>query len=391
MQLLALTGVKFLVDMFVGMLPAILPAVREEFALSLTSGVNILFALYITCNGVQILVGHMRPRKAKPLFLYVGLILAAAVCFLSVVPKSACSVPLLILLVIVSGCGMAIVHPESLRAVHVLERIRPSMSTAVFCAGGSIGFASGSLASSALVSGFGLRGLYPLVFCPVILVLILAFLKIQLAVERGPDDADASAAPDGQLSFWPIMVMTVPAAVSTIIIVSLLPTRLNELGFSLTFGGFSVMIFCLAAVLGSFFWAAVAGKKGELLCSIIALFVGIPFLLTYVMLIEAREAVWILFGVGFCSAASYPLMVTIARGASGPNLGRRMAFILGGVWGSACIVLRLSAPIAERFGVHLVFRLVPIGYLLSGVVGLLIMLKIARQTNRKLPATANIR
>lgn len=389
-QLLALTAVKFLVDMFAGMLPAILPAVRAEFTLSLTSGVNILFALYLVCNGVQILVGHMRPDKTRPLFLYLGLILVAAVCLLDVVPRAADSVPL-ILLVVVSGFGIAIVHPESLRAVHALERISSSIGTAVFCAGGAVGFASGGLVSAALVSRFGLRGLYPLIFCPVVIVLIIAFLKIRLAVESKPGDANAEGTPNNRPGFWPIMVMAVPLAVSTIFIVSLLPTRLNELGFELTFGGFCVMIFCLGAVLGSFFWAAVAGKKGELLYSIIALFLGVPFLLVYLTLIEVRTAVWMLFGVGFCSAAAYPLMVSMARSATGPNLGRRMAFILGGVWGMACIVLRLSVPFAEHFGLHFVFRFVPAGYLVSGIVGILIMLKIARRANGKLSTTANNR
>jgi len=80
MQLLALAGVHFLIDMFAGMLPAILPAIRDEFGLSLSLGGLVLAALYMTSNGIQPLIGHMRADRRRPLFLHLGLILGASIC-----------------------------------------------------------------------------------------------------------------------------------------------------------------------------------------------------------------------------------------------------------------------------------------------------------------------
>ena len=348
-----------------------------------------LFALYLTANLVQILIGHTRPHKSRPLFLYIGLILVAAVCFLDAVPRDG-SFTILILLVIVGGSGIAMVHPESLRALHALERIRPAVGTAVFCAGGSIGFATGGWVSSALVSVLGLKGLYFVTICPVATLIIIASLRLRLAVEPTFTNANNNHTDGSRFNFWPIMIMTIPAAVSTTLVVSLLPSRLNELAFELTFGGLSVMIFSLAATIGSFFWASIAHKKGELPCAIIALFLGVPPLLIYMTMMDTRAAVWILFAAGFCSAASYPLMVTIARNAVGPNLGRRMAFILGGVWGAACVVLRLSAPIAENFGLRTVLLFTPAGYLLSAI-GLVIVLKTHRRKTKNSPTTPDNR
>jgi len=87
MQLLVLSGVHFLIDMFGGMLPAILPAIMSEFGLRLSLAGIILGVLHMTSNGFQVLTGHMRARKRIPLFLHVGLILAAGICLLGFLPR----------------------------------------------------------------------------------------------------------------------------------------------------------------------------------------------------------------------------------------------------------------------------------------------------------------
>ena len=364
-----------------GMTPAILPALRKEFTLTLTAGINLLFALYLTANLLQILIGHLRPHKSRPLFLYIGILLFAAVYMFDAVPRDS-SFPFLILLIIITGFGIAIVHPESLRALHALERISPATGSAVYCAGGSIGFATGGWVSSALVSTFGLKGLYFAILCPAATLIVILSLRLRLAVEPTLPKINNNQTDSSKFNFWPIMIMTIPAAVATTLIVALLPSRLSELEFELTFGGLSVMAFSMAATIGSFFWASIANKKGELPCAIIALFLGVPLLLIYTTMMHTRTAVWLLSAGSFCAAASYPLMVTVARNATGPNLGRRMAFILGGVWGAAGIALRLSAPIAENFGLETVILFAPAGYILSAV-GLIIVLKIHNRKSAK--------
>ncbi|MHC4726772.1 MAG: MFS transporter, partial [Planctomycetota bacterium] len=143
MQLFVLAGVHFLIDLFASMLPAILPAIREEFSLSLSRAGLVLVVLMMTCNAVQPLVGHMRAYKRRPLFLHLGLIVAASICLLDALPRASNAYVLMIILAVVSGCGIAIVHPEGLRAIHSLGRIPPAVSTAVFMAGGFLGYASG--------------------------------------------------------------------------------------------------------------------------------------------------------------------------------------------------------------------------------------------------------
>jgi MFS family permease len=242
-------------------------------------------------------------------------------------------------------------------------------------AGGFLGYASGGAVSAFLVSHFGLQGLYPLVLCPVVGVVLIIFLKIRLAVERKGKNKNLIQTENDRLPFWLIMIMAVPAALSTTILANLLPTALNELGFELTFGGFSTTMFGLGGAIGSFVWAYIAGKKGEFKCSVVALFLVIPFLLAYLVLIENKMAIWLLFGAGFCAMSAYILMITLSRRAAGLSLGQRMGFMVGGTWAFANGIYIFLLQPAEKFGTIVLLRFVPLGYLFSALIGLYILFR----------------
>ncbi len=370
-----LAGVHFLIDMFASMLPAILPAIRAEFGLSLSLGGIVLIALRMTSNGIQPLIGHIREKKRRPLLIHLGLILAIFVCLLGIIPRGGNTYFWVLLFSGISGIGIAIVHPEGLRAVHRLKRIQPTVGTAVFMAGGFLGFACGGAISAFLVSRFGLSGLYALALCPVIGIVLVILLRIRLAVEPKVPKKNNIWTEDRGLPFWLIMAMAIPAAVSTMILASLLPTVLNELGFKLTFGGLSATMFGLGGAVGSFVWAKLADRKGELRCTILAHFLVIPFLVVYLIFLDHALAIWLLFGAGFFTVAAYILMITLARHALGFGLGRRMGFIVGGTWAFADIVFLGLLPIAQHFGSNFVLKFSPIGYIISALFGLYILYK----------------
>jgi FSR family fosmidomycin resistance protein-like MFS transporter len=391
MHLFVLASVHFSIDVFASMLPAILPAIRAEFSLSLSKAGLVMAVMYLTCNGVQPLTGHLRANKHKPLFLHIGLILGSVICLFGALPKEGGAFEGMILLAVVSGIGIAIVHPEGLRGVHRLRQIKPALSTAVFMAGGFLGFASGGAISAFLVSRFGLQGLYPLMLCPVVGIVLVLLLRVRLAVERTIYYKDAvrkvgAVREPPLLPFWFILLMAMPAAVSTTIIASLLPTVLNELGFELTFGGLSATVFGLGGVVGSYVWAHIAHKKGELKCSVAALFLVIPFLVLYLVFITNRMAIWILFAAGFCAISAYILMITLSRQAAGLTLGQRMGFMVGGTWALAYVVFIPLLRAAEHFGSDVILKFSPLGYLLSGAFGLYVMLKARSPSLTKLPA-----
>ncbi len=358
---------------FAGILPVILPRVREEFALTLSAVTIILATMNLVNNSTQLMIGHLRDDKSRPLLMQIGLCIAIAICLMNLLKGSPYSYLLLIVMGAITGFGIAIMFPEILRAVHALDGISPSVSSGVFIIGGNIGFTAGAWLVTLLVTRFGLQGLYFFLLAPVISLVLINSLKIRLAVEPKSNDTDSQDSPG--LSIWWVFAATAPLGISLLIVLSLLPTWLNELGFELTYGGQAIMIFGLGGVIGTLFWAAIATKKGELLSTVVALFLGIPVLYCYFLFIQHRWAIWILFAAGLTLMSLFPLFVTMARLAGGLKLGQRMGLIVGGVWGAASLFLMAAGYLAEYIGVGKLIILSPAGFLISAVVCIVIMKK----------------
>jgi FSR family fosmidomycin resistance protein-like MFS transporter len=384
-QLLALSGTHFVADMFSNMLPPILPAVRRHFGLTLFEGSVLVVLFLLTCNWFQLAAGLFRSGKVDRAFLNRGLVLAACISFMGLVPGGPHALWLLCGVAIVTGVGVAMVHPDSLRAIHTLDRIAPAGTTAVFMASGFLGFAFAGWISTVLVARWGLIGLCPLAVCPLAVILALRMLRVRLAADSDAREQAGSGRGQG-LPFWCIMVMAVPSAMGTTLVGTLLPTHLVDgLHFDLTFGGLSTTAYGLGGALGSILWSRLALRKGELVCMIWALVLTVPLLAAYLMLMSHKAAIVLLFGVGFCSFAAFILMITLARDARGVSLSMRMATIVGGSWGAANLALLPLARLAETTGTGPILCLAPLGYLCAAVWGVLLWRRSQRQTGQGRP------
>jgi len=373
LQFSVLTFIHFYIDMVAGILPVILPAIRKTFEISLTNGVTLLTVFYLTCNIVQMFTGHMRPDKKRPFFLIAGPILASSLFLLFLANYFSTPIIWMFALVIISGIGIAVVHPEGLRAIHLLRRIKPSISTAFFLNVGFIGICSGGVFAAVLVYFFGLKGLL-LLFVLTALALVLIFkTRLRLAVDRVRIFEIEKSSEAENYNFWLLFLMAVPLAASSTIIASLIPTCLSEFGYELYFGSFPAVVFGIGGMLGSLFWARLSNRKGEMQCSIISSFIAAGFFVLYLINIKNIFWLWALGFVGFCAFGSYSLIVTLARKAKGTNLGRRMSFIIGGAWASASLIFMAVGAAAEHVGLVKMMNSVWVCYLLAGLIGLCIL------------------
>ena len=358
-RLALLTAVHSAVDLLGGIIGPVLPAIRMRFALSLTEGVVLMTVLGLSCNLFQLAVGGLRRDKGAPFFLYASLFLASAFPFIGHVPRGLGHGPtmaVLLLLVAVCGAGVACGHPEGLRAVHALDRLPQSMASSVFMVGGFFGVAGGAWLASAMVAAGGLGRLLWLLVVPLGLLALLPFARVRVAVETAP--LPGMAAAQGRPPFWPLFAIAIPLAVCSAFVPNLLPSCLHdEYGFGLSFGGASNFAYGLGGAAGAVCMGILAHRRGEMRCVVPVLFAGIPLMLAYVLCLEHAWAVLLLPGVGFSVAGSYPLIVSLAKGARGPALGHRMALVVGGVWGVAALVLLAAGAVADHIGIHRVLHL----------------------------------
>lgn len=387
-RLIALTAGHFVVDMFPGMMHTVLPAVQQSFELTVTAGGVLLTMFLIGSNGIQVLVGHLRENQERPLFLYVGLALTCTILLFGVVSPQAAPLLWLSVIALVSGAGVGMTHPESLRAVHRLEGVSSSVSSAVFMGGGVLGFAFGSVASTHLYARFGFAGLVPFCLAVVATAIVLAACRIRLAVERDENDRQARRirhTRDTDLPFGVVLLISTLIVCSVQIVIWIVPQHISAIGADLTRGGKAVSLFTLAGGIGGMALARFAARRGELKMVIVMLAIGIPFVLGYVLLLRFAVSVVLLCAGGFFCFGAYPILVSMARHSKGSNLGRRMGLIVGGVWLVACFLPVALGPVAESMGTGFVIFLSPGGFVLA----LALSVMTAVRTNTKLQCIAS--
>ncbi len=378
--LLALTAGHFVVDCFPGMLHTLLPQIQKEFHFNLSSGATLLMYFLLATNGVQVLMGHLRPNKTRPLFIYIGLACSLFLSGLILLPRTQCSFWPLVAMLFACGLGVGMTHPEFLRSVHTLDKISSAVSTSVFMAGGVTGFAFGGWVATGLVQKWGFSMLWYFCGVSVVMGLVLLLLQIRLSQESQESDT-APVSSDCKVPLWLLYITAVVAGSASSRLVWAIPQALDKAGFDLTFGGFSVMLFSLAGGVGGMLASRWAARKGELMMCAWMLAAGVPFGFLYPALNAHHGSAVLMTVTGLFSYGAYPLMVSMARQSSGGNLGGRMGLIVGGTWLISGFVPRLMAPVAQKTSLQFVLFLAPVGYLVAAAMCWYLWTKMKRANN----------
>lgn len=366
-QLVVLTVTHATGDLFNSILLPIVPVLCAQYGLSFSRAVAIITVGNIAANAVQLLAAHFRTSWRHPGLLVAGVLCAGVSAFTPYAPVGPWSFAVLAALMLVTGAGVAVVHPEGLRAVHQLGRLPPAVATAVFMVGGFAGYAGGALASARLVEAGGLPGLTWLLIAPAVCAALVWLFRIRLAVEGAPD-AEEATPPDSyeipRLPFPHLFAMACLVATSATLLSTLLPTRLHEAGFPIRAGGMAVFVFGIGGAVGSLVWSAWAPRLGYVRTLVVSLACGLPLMMLYLLIATSHAyALVLLAAASFCVYAAYPLLVTLARHAeSGLRFSQRMALIVGGAWGTASVVLWLMGVVSDHVGVGPVLHLVWVCY-----------------------------
>lgn len=377
---MTLTILHGIIDMPGGIFVVALPDIQKEFGFSYAKGCVLLGIFNLICNWVQVLTGGWRANKERPIFQYIGVILCATLLAFGLVPRDSSAIYWLLALSIVSGWGVALPHPEALRAIHHIDKISPSMTTGVFMVGGVVGFVIGSWLAPKLIAEHGLAGLYAFLPVYVIGVLLMLPMGIRLSIEptqqgESPDSGISSAG----ISFWPILSMTTLAGTSTAVLMWITPQKLRLLGIDSPV----VPLFMTGGGIGSLVLGWLAGKIGELTIAAVGLLSATILLIAYTLSVNHTGAIYLAIGVGFVGFGTYPLMITAVKSIAGRGLGQRMGLMVGGVWGVANIIVMALGPVAKRYGLDGIFYCTPIGYCLAAILGLYLLFRV--KTRIKVP------
>ena len=143
------------VDVTSGALPAVLPFLQREFALSYLMLAVVATTYQVTSSIAQPVFGVLSDKGARRFLMPLGVLLAAG-GFGAI--GLARSYVLMLVAVALAGIGSAIFHPEATKSARYVAGDRRATGMSFFTIGGNIGVALGPLVLTALVAWRGLQG-----------------------------------------------------------------------------------------------------------------------------------------------------------------------------------------------------------------------------------------
>ena len=138
-----------------GALPALIPFLKDRFSLSYTLVGVLILASQASSSLIQPLFGLWSDRRGALWMLPGGVVLAGVGIALA---ADAPRYWLVVVLVLVSGIGVAAFHPEGSKFAGYVSGRRRASGMAWFSIGGNLGFAAGPVVATFLVHEYGLRG-----------------------------------------------------------------------------------------------------------------------------------------------------------------------------------------------------------------------------------------
>jgi MFS family permease len=134
---LALLGLgHMMVDLNTGALPALLPFLKISLDLSYTMIGTLVLVASLSSSLIQPLFGHLSDRSARPWLLPFGVFAATAGMAAIGLASSYQSI---LLLVCVSGIGIASYHPEAYKTAYLATGEKKATGISLFSVGGNIG------------------------------------------------------------------------------------------------------------------------------------------------------------------------------------------------------------------------------------------------------------
>src|SRR5882724_4320457 len=350
MRLLGLLALgHMVVDINQGALSALLPFLKSDLALSYAATGIIVLMSNVTSSLIQPLFGYFADKTARRWLLPVSVLLSAVGLGLT---GLAPSYEVVLVLVVITGFGVAAYHPEGYRTATAVAGARKVTGVSIFSTGGNVGVALGPPLITALVTGFGLPGSLGMLIPGVLVAALLTAVLPGLSAPA-PSRARASSADAGR---------TMVKAMSLLILV-VAARSWTQLGFTtyvpfyyleILHGDPRMVGTLLAIFLG-------AGAVGTLIAGPIADRVGARRYVVSVFLLTTPIAVGFLFArsalalvilgaLGFVLVSTFTVSVVLGQAYMPRNPGMASGLIVGFAIGAGGLGVTVLGWVADHWG-----------------------------------------
>ena len=330
-----------------GALPALLPFLKEKFSLSYTAVGALVLASQASSSLIQPLFGLWSDRRGAMWLLPAGVALAGVGIALA---ADAPSYWLVVVLVLVSGVGVAAFHPEGSKFAAFVSGRRRASGMAWFSIGGNLGYALGPIATTAVVASFDLRGGL-LLAVPCLLVataMVLASPYLRGFVPE-PHAGPARAGDDDPSAMKLLLGVIALRSVAWFGLIAFVPLWEVSLGHSESHGNQLLALMLFAGGVGTLVLGPLAdrvGRRPVLLGSVVA--TG-PLMLVFVLVGGVPGAVALAL-VGACVVGTFGVTMVMGQEYMPRQVGTASGLVIGlsvGIGGIGALALGRVADAAS--------------------------------------------
>jgi len=340
-------------DITSGALPAMLPFLKEALGLTYAMAGTIVLVSNIMSSVIQPAFGYLTDRKSLLWFLPLGSFCAAF--FLALVGWAP-SYALVLVMVIFSGLGVAIYHPEGWRVANYFAGEKKATGISIFAVGGNLGFAIGPLMAAFFITNWGLRGSTLFVIPGVLIAGVFLFSRfwrvdttaIKKKAPAGPArEALRKAAHPMSLLLGMIMFRSW----THIGIMTFIPF------FYITYkkgdpmvAGNLLFAFLAAGVVGTFIGGPLADKFGHKKTILFSLGTSCPLFVLFILSSGFWAFLWLTLA-GLILIFSFSVSMAMGQSFMPRNVGLASGLILGLSFGMGGLGAALLGLFADLWGV----------------------------------------
>lgn len=313
-------------DLFQGAVPALVPFFVADRGMSYADAGLLVLAGSLASSVMQPVAGLVGDRVRAAWLQPLGLVMAAGGLALATAVESFVAIAVALL---AGGLGVAVFHPEAIRATRAVAGDSPGSALGVFALGGNIGFALGPALAVPLGAAFGL----PAVAAVAVIPLAGALFLGRGIDASGPASDVTEAEFAGLASDWRTFAYaTAGATAATAVLFGLMafaPVWFDEvLGAGVGLGSAAVTAMLVAGAVGTYAGGWLGDRHGRRPVIVVSVAVLLP-LTAMLPLSTTVVAVALLVLIGLAIEGSvYPLVI-VAQDALPRHAGLASGMALG--------------------------------------------------------------
>ena len=387
--LLVLSFGHLATDICQSALAAILPLLKEKLLLTYTTAGTIMLVSTVTSSVIQPLFGYLSDVREKAYLLAVG-------CLCAGLGLSFVSFPdnygLVLLLVTVSGLGIASYHPEGFKTARFFTGANTAMGLAVFTVGGNIGLALGPLAPTFITTYFGLDYLPLMLLLSLIFLVLLAQSWPVITHARAEAVARASSQSKPSKAAYISVGLTVAAVImrswTHFGLMAYIPLYIHFHKGDPLYAGALVSVFLFGGAVGTLVGSPLADRWGYKRYLILSM--ALSTALFPLIFVTQGFMLFVALGViGMVLISTLTVTIVIAQNLLPNNLGVASGLMAGFAIGTGGIGVTLLGIIADHFGVPTALKSI----MLLPLAGLVIscFIRYPRDAGKSIVTTGSVR